>query len=144
MNLQQVANAPGDLWGELGQGHGTIASAPIGGGLASPATTDTVLRATALSSGYKNPGGVEVPGVAALLAQADAATTSAEAAAAYKKINDIITKGVYVMVPIYAGPAITGYQSYVGGKPKPEFDTPITPDFLRGLYVTKNKVPVAG
>jgi hypothetical protein len=46
------------------------------------------------------------------------------------------------MVPVYAGPAITGYQNYVGGKPMPEFDVPLTPDFLRGLYVTKGKKPV--
>jgi hypothetical protein len=46
------------------------------------------------------------------------------------------------MVPVYAGPAITGYQNYVGGHPTAEFDTPLTPDFLRGLYVTKGKKPV--
>jgi ABC-type oligopeptide transport system substrate-binding subunit len=100
------------------------------------------LRAYALSSGYENAGGVNVPGVAALLTQADAAKTSAEAAVTYKQINRIITEGVYVAVPVYAGPAITGYQDYVGGKPTPEFDTPLTPDFLRGLYITKGKNPV--
>ncbi|HEY2565005.1 MAG TPA: ABC transporter substrate-binding protein [Acidimicrobiales bacterium] len=144
MALQQVqpAEAIAALWGSAGTGHGTAAAAPIGGGLTSPATTDQVLRATVLSSGYMNPGGVEVPGVAALLTQADAATTSAGAAVAYQKINQIITEGVYNMVPVYAGPAITGYQSYVGGHPTAEFDTPLTPDFLRGLYVTKGKKPV--
>jgi ABC-type transport system substrate-binding protein len=145
MQLQQVqpATAIGDLWGLGETGHGTVASAPIGGGMTSPATTDTVLRATALPSGAQNAGGVEVPGVQALLTQADAALTSAEAAVFYKKINRIITEGVYVMVPVYAGPAITAYQDYVGGKPMPEFDIPLTPDFLRGLYVTKGKKPVA-
>ena len=144
MALQQVqpAQAIAALWGSAGTGHGTAAAAPIGGGLTSPATTDQVLRATVLSSGYMNPGGVEVPGVAALLTQADAATTSAGAAVAYQKINQIITEGVYNMVPVYAGPAITGYQNYVGGHPMAEFDTPLTPDFLRGLYVTKGKKPV--
>ncbi|HEX4220555.1 MAG TPA: ABC transporter substrate-binding protein, partial [Acidimicrobiales bacterium] len=144
MQLQQIqpAEAIAALWGSAGTGHGTAAAAPIGGGLTSPATTDQVLRATVLSSGYMNPGGVEVPGVAALLTQADAATTSAGAAVAYQKINQIITEGVYNMVPVYAGPAITGYQNYVGGHPVAEFDTPLTPDFLRGLYITKGKKPV--
>ena len=144
MSLQEVelAQAPVGIWGGPGQGHGTYDSAPIGGGLTNPATTDTVLRAYALSSGYENAGGVNVPGVAALLTQADAAKTSAEAAVTYKQINRIITEGVYVAVPVYAGPAITGYQDYVGGKPTPEFDTPLTPDFLRGLYITKGKNPV--
>ncbi|HWE67893.1 MAG TPA: ABC transporter substrate-binding protein [Acidimicrobiales bacterium] len=144
MTLQQVelAQAPVGIWGSPGQGHGTYDSAPIGGGLTSPATTDTVLRSYALSTGYENAGGVEVPGVAALLTQADAAKTSAQAAAAYKKINRIITQGVYAVVPVYAGPAITAYGDYLGGHPMPEFDTPLTPDFLRGLYITKGKKPV--
>jgi peptide/nickel transport system substrate-binding protein len=143
MELQQVqpAQAIGQLWGSPGAGHGTAASAPIGLGLTTPANTDTVLRSSALSSGYQNPGGVEVPGVAALLIQADAAKTSAAAAAIYRKINRIITQGVYIMVPVYTGPAVTGYQNYVGGHPKPEFDIPLTPDFLRGLYVTQGKKP---
>jgi peptide/nickel transport system substrate-binding protein len=58
MALQQVqpAEAIAALWGSAGTGHGTAAAAPIGGGLTSPATTDQVLRATVLSSGYMNPG----------------------------------------------------------------------------------------
>jgi hypothetical protein len=102
---------------------------------------DLALRGQVLSTGYMNPGGVEVPGAANLINEAASAKTVAASVEAYKKVNTIITQGVYSIIPLYIGPNITGYQNYVGGPVTASSDNPTTPDFLRGIYVTQGKKP---
>lgn len=127
-------------WGTGGTNHGTAQSALLAQGI-HVTGIDLALREQILSTGAENPGGVEVPNALTLINEAASAKTNTEANTIYKKINTIVTEGVYSGIPLYIPPNITGYQSYVGGHPMAESDSPTTPDFLRGLYITKGKKP---
>jgi ABC-type transport system substrate-binding protein len=142
MQLQQIAQATviPMLWGTGNGNHGTAIAAPIGGGVAVTGLAQSFSLQT-LATGYENTGGFEVPGMAAILSAAASAPTFAQAAKLYQKANRLVTQGVYVMVPVFTGPSLIGYQNYVGGNPVPETANGL-PDFLRGIYVTQGKVPV--
>jgi peptide/nickel transport system substrate-binding protein len=143
MNLQQInqADVIPMLWGANGN-HGTAISAPIGGGISLTGVAQGFAVQT-LSSGYENTGGYEVPGIAPLLTAAASATTYAQSAALYKKANRLVTQNVCVMIPVYTPPSIIGIQDYVGGNP-PAITANGLPDFLRTLYISQGKKPVAG
>jgi ABC-type transport system substrate-binding protein len=141
MDLQQMnqADVIPMLWGANGT-HGTAISAPIGGGVSLTGLAQAFADQT-LSSGYENTGGYAVPGMAAILTAAASATTDAASAALYQKANQLVTKNVCVMIPVYTPPSIIGVQDYVGGNP-PAISANGLPDFLRTLYITKGKKPV--
>jgi ABC-type transport system substrate-binding protein len=143
MNLQQInqADVIPMLWGSNGN-HGTAVSAPIGGGISLTGIAQAFAD-QALSSGYENTGGYEVPGVAPLLTQAASATTYAQSAALYQKANGIVTRNVCVMIPVFTPPSLIGYENYVGGNP-PAITANGLPDFLRTLYVSAGKKPISG
>jgi peptide/nickel transport system substrate-binding protein len=123
-------------------GHGNVASAPIGGGIG-VVGLDNILRNALTPAGTTNAGGVDVPGVKALLDQAASATNQADATTAYKAVNKICTQGAYWFIPVYAAPVITGYGNYLGGPVTAEGDSPLTTQFLRSFYITKGKVKAA-
>jgi ABC-type transport system substrate-binding protein len=143
MNLQQInqADVIPMLWGSNGN-HGTAISAPIGGGISLTGLAQGFAN-QALSSGYENTGGYEVPGIAPLLTAAASATTYAQSAALYKKANRIVTENVCVMIPVYTPPSLIGVQDYVGGNP-PAITANGLPDFLRTLYISEGKKPIPG
>jgi ABC-type transport system substrate-binding protein len=128
-------------WGTGNGNHGNAQAAILAGGVAVTGI-DQALRYQTLSTGINNMGGVEVPGASDLINKAAASSTFAQAAKYYQQVNKIVTDGVYVGVPVYSGPSITGYATYVGGKPQAMGDNPTDPDFLRGLYITKGKQPI--
>jgi ABC-type transport system substrate-binding protein len=123
-------------------GHGTAQSAAYAGGIP-VANVDLALRNALLPEGATNAGGVEVPGVRALLDQAAAAPDTATATKLYQQINKIVTEGVYAMIPVYTGPAISGYHNYVGGPVVASADGNMTPDLLRGVYISTGKSAVS-
>jgi ABC-type transport system substrate-binding protein len=136
--INQSLTVP-DIWRAGPTHHGIVASAALVGGFGAVGL-DTTGRNYLLPDGSTNAGGVEVPGVRALLDQA-VASDAATAAKLYKQVNRIVTEGVYAMVPIYDGPNIMAYHDYVGGPLNVLSDA--HPDFFRGVFINQGKAPIS-
>jgi peptide/nickel transport system substrate-binding protein len=119
-------------------GHGTAASAPIGGG-ANAADTDLFIRQYFLPDGPFNAGGVEVPGLERLLQQAGAQADTDSARRYYQEINRTVMENLYQVIPVYADAAVTGHKPYVGGLTRAILDTDTNPELLRGIYINEGR-----
>jgi peptide/nickel transport system substrate-binding protein len=119
-------------------GHGTAASAPIGGG-ANAADTDLFIRQYFLPDGPFNAGGVEIRGVERLLEQAGAQADTDSARRYYQEINRTVMENLYQVIPVYADAAVTGHQPYVGGLTRAILDTDSNPELLRGIYINEGR-----
>jgi ABC-type transport system substrate-binding protein len=141
MDLQLVDQARAIPMLFRDNGSGVAASAPIGGG-ATASNTDQFIRDGFLREGLTNAGKVEVPGVRDLIDRAAAATSQDEAKNLYRQANKIITDGLWQNIAVYADAAVTGYQKYVGGITKAFVDTDTNGNILRGVFISKGKVPI--
>jgi peptide/nickel transport system substrate-binding protein len=122
-------------------GHGVAPSAPIGSG-ANARTTDQVIRQSFLKEGFTNAGGVETPGVRDLVNQGAAASDPTTSSKYYREANNIITKGLYGVIPMYYEVGVAGYWDYVGGFTRGFTDGDTNPDLFRGIYINKGKAPI--
>jgi peptide/nickel transport system substrate-binding protein len=113
------------------------AAAPWGANLT--ADPDNFFRARFLSDGNTNVGHDEVAGLRDALDQAAAAIDPAARSKLYAQASKLTLEGAPEGIPLFYVPAIRAYKNYVGGSVKAETRCPAT---LRGMYITKDKVPV--
>jgi ABC-type transport system substrate-binding protein len=112
-------------------------SAPWGANLT--ADPDNFFRSRFLSDGNTNVGHDEVPGIRQVLDQAAGAVDPATRSQLYAQASKLSLDGAPEGIPLFYVPAIRAYKDYVGGSVKAETRCPAT---LRGIYITKGKVPV--
>jgi peptide/nickel transport system substrate-binding protein len=115
------------------------------GGVAAPwganltADPDNFFRSRFLNDGNTNVGHDEVAGMRDALDQAAASTDPATRSKLYAQASKLSLDGAPEGIPLFYVPAIRAYKNYVGGSVKAETRCPAT---LRGMYITKGKVPV--
>jgi peptide/nickel transport system substrate-binding protein len=116
-------------------------AAPIGGG-ADAALTDVFIRSYLLEDGDFNAGDVELPEVRRLVEEAGAQPDMASARPVYQELNRAVAEDLFQIIPVYAEPAITGHQAYVGGLHPGHIDVDPSPELLRGVFITEGEEPV--
>ncbi len=100
--------------------------------------TDSGIRDSYMKDGIRSTTGQDYPGIRPLMDQAAAATTVDAAKPSYQAVNHILTEQLYVMV-FCLDPSIITFRNYVGGITRGFADTDVSPELLRGVYISQGK-----
>jgi peptide/nickel transport system substrate-binding protein len=106
--------------------------------VATAVLTDSSIRDQFMEGGVRSTTGQDYPGIRPLMEQAAAATTLDAAKPAYQAVNKILTEQQYIMI-FCLDPSIITFQKYVGGISRGFADTDVSPELLRGVFITQGK-----
>ena len=136
LNLIEPALVVPSMYRGGANNHGTLQASPLG--MFDTPDPDILVRNRYVANGPFNPGGVELPGLKVLADQAVAIVDPAKRAEIYKKVTRMIADAAVDGVPLWFEPAVMGFQNYVGGINNARVRCT---DNVRGVYITKGKVP---